>query len=189
MFRTIPNSLVLYPTDAVSAERAVELAVNYHGIVYIKGGRANHPILYSNEEIFEAGKAKVLKQSNSDKLTIVSGGATLFEALKVYEKLSKEGINVRLVDIFSVKPIDKETLIESAKATNGLVYVVEDHYPEGGIGEAVMHALKGERNTQVFHRAVNDIPRSGTPEELYDLFGLSADKVYVEVSQILKENK
>jgi transketolase len=134
MFRTIPNALVLYPSDAVSAERAVEIAANFRGIVYIKGGRANHPILYDNDETFEAGKAKVLKQSQSDKITIVSGGATIFEVLKAHEKFAKEGVNVRVIDIFSVKPIDKDVLIKAAKETNGLVYVVEDHYPEGGIG-------------------------------------------------------
>lgn len=138
MFRTIPNALVLYPSDAVSAERSVEIAANYRGIVYIKGGRANHPIIYDNDEVFEAGKAKILKQTESDKITIVSGGATLFEALKVQEKFLKEGINIRVIDIFTVKPIDKDTLINSASATSGLVYVVEDHYPEGGIGGRII---------------------------------------------------
>lgn len=138
MFRTIPNALVLFPSDAVAAERAVELAANFKGIVYIKGGRANHPIIYENDDTFVAGQAKVVKQSENDKITVVSGGAPLFEVLKVYEKLKAEGVNIRVIDIFSVKPIDKETLTKAANATNGLVYVVEDHYPEGGIGGIII---------------------------------------------------
>lgn len=138
MFRTVPNALVLYPSDAVSTERAVEIAANYKGLVYIKGGRANHPVLYDNEEPFDIKKAKVVKQSSSDKITVVSGGAPLFEVLKAHEKLASEGVNIRVIDIFCVKPIDQETLVKAAKETNGLVYVVEDHYPEGGIGGIII---------------------------------------------------
>jgi transketolase len=134
MFRTIPNSLVFYPSDAVSTEKAVEIAANFNGMVYIKGGRNNHPILYENDEEFGVSTSKVLRKSDKDILTIVSAGAPLFECLKVQENLAKEGINVRVVDVFCVKPIDEKTLINSANETNGLVFVVEDHYPEGGVG-------------------------------------------------------
>jgi transketolase len=134
MFRSIPNSLVLYPSDAVSTEKAIELATNYNGIVYIKGGRANHPILYKNEEEFTISKAKVLKSSENDHITIVSGGVTIFESLKSHDALQKDGINVRVLDIFSVKPIDEELLKKCSDETNGLILVVEDHYEEGGIG-------------------------------------------------------
>lgn len=133
MFRTIPNALVFYPSDAVSTERAVEFAANYNGLVYIKGGRSNHPILYEIDEHFEIGKAKILKQSEKDNITIISSGATLFEALKAYDTLLKEGVTARIVDLFSIKPADEETIIKCAKDTR-LVYVVEDHYPEGGLG-------------------------------------------------------
>jgi transketolase len=188
MFRTVPNALVLYPSDAVSTERAVELAVNYNGLVYIKGGRSNHPILYENDEVFESGKGKVLKSSDKDVVTVVSAGATLFECLKMADEFAKEGVNVRVVDIFSIKPIDEELLKKCSEETNGLFFVVEDHYPEGGVGEAVIHALRKVRNSKVYHRAVFDIPRSGTPEELYDLFGLSAVKLHAELKGILAEN-
>jgi transketolase len=186
MFKTIPHSLVLYPTDAVSTDNAVQLAVNYRGIVYIKGGRANHPVIYNNDEEFAIGKAKVLKSSDNDVLTIVSGGPTLYEALKVYDKLVSEGVHIRIVDIFSVKPVDKETLTKCARET-GIIYVVEDQYAEGGIADSVSAALKLE-NCKIYQRAVTDVPRSGTPEELYDLFGFSANKQYEEVRNILKEN-
>jgi transketolase len=134
LFRSIPDSLVLYPTDAVSAEKALEIAVNYKGVVYIKGGRSNHPILYKNEEEFSIKQAKILKYSDSDLITIVSGGVPVFECLKLHDLLQKEGINVRIVDIFSIKPIDEEFLKKSINETHGLMFVVEDHYAEGGIG-------------------------------------------------------
>ncbi len=134
MFRTIPNSLVLYPSDAVSTENAVKLAVNYNGIVFIKGGRNNHPILYSNEEEFKIGVSKYLRNSDNDVMTVVSGGAPLFEVLKTVDKLKNEGIHIRVVDLFCVKPVDKALLAESAKNSKGLVYVVEDNYYEGGLG-------------------------------------------------------
>lgn len=139
LFRSIPDSLVLYPTDAVSTEKAIEIAVNYKGIVYIKGGRANHPILYKNEENFNIKQAKVLKSSDKDLITIVSGGVPVYECLKLHELLQKQGINVKIVDIFSVKPIDEELLKRSIDETNGLMLVVEDHYAEGGIGGNIFY--------------------------------------------------
>jgi transketolase len=134
MFRTIPNSLVFYPSDAVSTEKAVEIAANYQGMVYIKGGRSNHPILYDNKEVFEIGGSKIIRSSDKDVLTIVSAGATLFECIKAADELAKEGLNVRIVDLFSVKPVDSKTLNKCAEETQGRFFVVEDHYPEGGIG-------------------------------------------------------
>jgi transketolase len=134
MFRTVPNSLVFYPSDAVSTEKAVEIAANFRGIVYIKGGRNNHPVIYDNNEEFSIKQSKVIRSSQNDVCTVVSAGATLFECLKLHDTLAKEGISIRVVDIFCVKPIDDKLLIKCAKETNGLVFVVEDHYPEGGIG-------------------------------------------------------
>jgi len=134
MFRTIPNALVFYPSDAVSTEHAVKLAANYNGIVFIKGGRNNHPILYSNEEQFKIAGSKYLRHSDNDVLTIVSGGPPLFEALKAVDKFKSEGVNIRVVDLFCIKPVDKALLVEAAAAAKGLVYVVEDNYYEGGLG-------------------------------------------------------
>jgi transketolase len=134
LFRSIPNAVVLYPSDAVSTSKAVELATNHRGIVYIKGGRANHDILYDNQEQFSIKQSKVLRRSDKDVLTIISAGPTIYECLKLHDLLSAEGVNVRIVDIFSVKPIDEELLLKCASETNGIFYVVEDHYPEGGIG-------------------------------------------------------
>jgi transketolase len=134
MFRAIPNSIVLYPSDAISTLKAVEIAANFDGIVYIKGGRAAHPYLYNNNEQFSIKQSKVLRVSDKDSLTIVSAGPTIYECLKLHDLLCAEGIKIRVIDIFSVKPVDEELLLKSAVETNGLLYVVEDHYPEGGIG-------------------------------------------------------
>lgn len=134
MFRSIPDSVVLYPSDAVSTEYAVQLAANHYGMVFIKGGRNNHPILYPNDEEFKIGGGKCLRKSESDAITVVSAGPTLFESLKAVDKLKTEGINIRVIDLFSIKPVDKVLLTESAKASNGLVYVVEDNYYEGALG-------------------------------------------------------
>jgi len=187
MFRSIPNAVVFYPSDAVATENAVKLAANYNGTVFVKGGRNNHPILYPNEEEFKIGGSKYIRKSAEDKLTIISGGAPLFEAIKAADKLKSEGINCRIVDLFCIKPVDKDLLAEAAKATNGLIYVVEDCYYEGNLGETVAYALKSEK-TKMYHRAVDRVPRSGTATELYDMFGLSSDKIYLEIKDILSKN-
>lgn len=134
MFRTLPNSLVLFPSDAVSSERAVEIAANYNGMVYIKGGRNSHPVIYENNEPFQYGKCKVIRHSNSDQVTVISAGPPLHELVKTHDILAKEGLNIRLIDIFSVKPIDRDGLVKNIRETNGLAFVAEDHYREGGIG-------------------------------------------------------
>jgi transketolase len=187
MFRSIPNAVVFYPSDAVATENAVKLAANYNGIVFIKGGRNDHPLLYPNEEEFRIGGSKYIRKSTEDKLLIVSGGPPLFEAIKAADRLKSEGINCRIVDMFCVKPVDKDLLSEAAKASNGLIYVVEDCYYEGNLGETVAYALKSE-NTRMYHRAVDRVPRSGTANDLYDMFGLNSDKIYAEIKDILSKN-
>lgn len=187
MFRSIPNAVVFYPSDAVATENAVKLAANYTGTVFIKGGRNNHPVIYPNEEEFKIGGGKYVRKSDNDRITIVSGGAPLFEAIKAADRLKEEGINVRLIDLFCIKPVDQELLIDAIKATKGLLYVVEDCYYEGNLGETVAYALKQE-NTKMYHRAVDRVPRSGTAKDLYDMFGLSAEKIYLELKDILSKN-
>lgn len=196
MFRTIQHSIIFYPSDAVSMERAVELAVNTNGLVYIKGGKSKHKIIYHHNEEFQIGKAKVLRNNQNDKLTIISAGPTIFEAIKVYDFLLKEGIHARIVDLFSIKPIDEELLKKCAQET-GLIYILEDHYPEGGIGgilyflifliEAVCCTLKNEKSAKIFHFAVNELPKTGSKEELYDLFKLSANKIQTEILNNIKD--
>jgi transketolase len=179
-----PNFTVLYPTDGVSTWRAIESAAACDGPVYVRTGRPKTPVIYSPEEKFEVGKCKVLRQSSNDRAAIVAAGVTLFEALKAYDRLSKEGIAVRVIDLYSVQPIDRETLRESARAAGGLVVTVEDHYAHGGLGDAVLAALAGEP-VRLHKLAVREIPRSGKPEELIERFGISAGAIVEAVKKAL----
>jgi len=185
MFRNIPGSTVFYPSDAVSAERAVELAANTKGVCFIRTSRPNVPVIYSNEEPFEVGKAKVVRQSDSDKVTVVASCVTLVEAVKAAETLSASGINIRIVDPFTIKPIDGATIIASAQATGGKIITVEDHYAEGGIGEAVCGAVSEVPNIIVKRLAVREIPRSGKAAELLEKYGISASCIVKAVQSIL----
>ena len=173
MTRAEPNMTVLYPSDAVCGERCVELAAYHPGPVYIRTSRPKTPILYGNDEVFTVGGSKVLRQSNADVATVVGAGVTLFEALKAYDLLKRNGIAIRVIDAYSVQPIDAATLVAAAQATKGVVITVEDHYAAGGLGDAVAEALAPAGYT-VRRLAVTEIPRSGKPDELLDRFGISA---------------
>lgn len=186
MFRTIPGSTVFYPSDAVSTERAVELAANTKGICFIRTSRPNTPVLYKNDEEFIVGKAKIVKSSPKDQVLIIGAGITLHEAVKAAEELIAAGINVRVIDPFTIKPIDAAAIIENAKACGGRIVTVEDHYPEGGLGEAVASAVALERNIIVKKLAVPQVPRSGPPDVLVDAFGLSARSIIAAVEEIIK---
>ena len=183
-YRAIPNSVVLYPSDGVSAERAVALAAEHKGMAYIRTSRPKTLIVYANDEPFAIGKLKVVRRSDKDRLTIVAGGVTLFEALKAADKLAVSGVAVRVIDIFCVKPIDAAGLMENAQQTNSLILTVEDHFAEGGIGEAVAAALS-DTSIRVNRMAVAGVPRSGPPEALLALFGIDAPAIVQRVKALL----
>lgn len=151
----------------MSAWRAVQLAIVAKGPVYIRTTRPKTPVIYTASDDFRIGKARVLRQSNQDDLTIIGAGVTVFEALEAHEKLLKDGVASRVVDIFSVQPIDRHTLIQCARQTGGRVLVVEDHYAHGGIGDAVASALSGE-GARVSKLAVGEIPHSGEAKKLME---------------------
>jgi len=176
MMRAIPHAAVLYPADAVATERLVEAMTQQPGIQYLRLARPKTPILYGANEQFAIGGSKVLRAHAQDRLTIVSAGVTLFEVLKAHDALAREGFHVRVIDAYSVKPIDAETLRAAARATHGRVLTVEDHYGDGGLGDAVLNALAAEP-ASVVKLAVDDIPRSGKPEELLRLFRLDAASI------------
>lgn len=178
-----PNITALYPSDAVSAWRAIELAAANPGIFYVRTSRPATPILYEAGEPFAIGKAKVLRRSDKDRALIVAAGVTLFEALKAYDRLQAEGVSVTVVDLFSVQPIDVQTLRDCAQAVGGNIITVEDHYAHGGIGDAVLSALSSER-VSVHKLAVREIPRSGKPEELIERYGISANAIYDAVRRL-----
>lgn len=184
LFRAVPGMTVLVPSDGVSGEKSVEIAANHIGSVFIRTERNTHPVIYSNEEKFEIGKCKVIKKSDSDKITIVSFGATLYESLEAAKLLEQEGIHCRIIDIFSIKPIDKQGLIDNISQTNNLAYVIEDHYYEGALGEAVMSALSCT-GAKIHHKAVDKVPRSGKPQELYEMYGLDSKSIYGDIKKIL----
>jgi transketolase len=183
MMRAITGATVLYPSDAVSAERLVETAANTPGIVYIRTSRPKTKVLYSNEEYFPAGQSKVLRSSKEDALTVVAAGVTVAEALQAHETLAQEKIAVRVIDLYSVKPVDEETLLKAAAETKGFV-TVEDHSVYGGIGEAVAAVVAGQ--APVRRLGVRDIPRSGKPAELMAVHGIDAAAIVAAVRGALR---
>ena len=182
MFRPIPGSVILYPCDAVSAERAVEQAVRHRGICYIRSSRPKTPVLYSNDEQFPIGGSKTLRKSANDRATVIGAGITVHEALKAASQLESEGISIRVIDAYSVKPIDAEGILSAAKATGGRVIVVEDHYKEGGLGDAVLEAVGNQ--ARVTQLAVHEIPRSGPPEALIEKYGISSSHIVAAVKAL-----
>ena len=186
MMRAIQGASVIYPSDAVSTEQAVRIAANRRGIVYIRTSRPKMPVIYSSDEQFELGKAKVLKQSSEDRLTIVGACVTLFEALAAYDELEAEGIHVRVIDIFSVKPIDEETLRAAGQETNNLILTVEDHSAAGGIGDAVASAV-APAGIRVHQLGVRELPRSGKPDELLAAYGIDRKAIVQKVKSLLAD--
>ncbi len=185
MMRAIEGSTVLYPSDAIATEHAVRLAAEHRGIVYIRTSRPKTPVIYSKVEQFEIGRAKVIRQSSNDKATIVSSGVTLFEALAAYEQLNAEGISVRVIDLFSVKPVDEETLQQAGSETNNLIITVEDHAAWGGIGDAVASAVS-PAGIRVHQLAVREVPRSGKPEELLAAYGIDRTAIVRAVKRAIR---
>jgi transketolase len=185
MFRTLRESVVFYPCDAVSTEKLVEVSAGHRGIVYIRATRNAAPVIYDREESFEIGGSKVVRSSGQDTATVVGAGVTLHEALASYEELREDGILLRVIDLYSIKPIDEATLRQSADATRFIV-TVEDHYAEGGIGEAVRSAL-WDSPVPVYSLAVREMPKSGKPEELLDFEGISRDAIVRIVKQLLEQ--
>lgn len=186
MFRAVPGSTIFYPSDAVSTERATELAANTKGICFIRTSRPATAVLYKNDEPLAIGKAKVIRSSAKDQVLVIGAGVTLHETIKAADELAKIGINVRVIDPFTIKPIDAQTIAKNAKEVGGKVITVEDHYPQGGLGEAVMSVLALERNVIVKKLAVSEIPRSGPSAVLLDNFGISARTIVATVQDILK---
>jgi transketolase len=183
MCRAEPNYAVLYPCDGVSAERLVALAAYHPGPVYIRTSRPKTPVIYGNDEPFEIGGLKVLRESAEDVATVIGAGVTVFEALKAYDRLKAEGTAICVIDLYSLAPIDRNALVAAARATDGHLVTVEDHYPAGGVGDAVAEAV-AEAGFTVHRLAVREIPRSGKAEELLERFGISATHIVAAVPAV-----
>jgi transketolase len=185
MCRAEPNITVLYPCDGVSAEKLVALAAYHPGPVYIRTSRPQTPVIYGNDEVFTVGGLKVIKQSASDVATVIGAGVTVHEALEAYRQLMAAGMSIRVIDLYSVSPVDRDGLIAAGRATGGRLITVEDHYAAGGIGDAVAEAVAGAGLT-VHRLAVREIPHSGKPDELLDRFGISASHIVEAVRSMVR---
>ena len=180
MCRSEPNYTVLYPCDGVSTERLVALMAYHPGPAYMRTSRPKTPVIYSTDETFTIGGLKVLRESDSDVATVIGAGVTVFEALNAYDQLKASGTSIRVIDLYSVAPVDRDGLVKAGRATRGRLITVEDHYATGGVGDAVAEAVAGAGLT-VHRLAVREIPRSGKPEELLERFGISARHIIEEV--------
>jgi transketolase len=188
MCRAQPNIAVLYPCDAVSTERLVTLMAYHPGPAYMRTSRPKTEVIYSAGDTFTIGGLKVLRESASDAATVVAAGVTVFEALEAYARLSAAGRFIRVIDLYSVAPVDRKALIAAGTATGGNIITVEDHYAAGGIGDAVAEAVS-DAAIRVHRVAVREIPRSGKPEELLDRFGISAKHIVEAVQAVLVAQK
>jgi transketolase len=176
MMRAVHGSTVLYPSDANQTAKLVEQMADRGGIVFLRTTRAATPVIYGADEQFPIGGSRVLR--DGDDVAIVAAGITLHESLEAARKLENEGISARVIDLYSVKPVDGETLRSAAEVTGGRVLTVEDHWPEGGIGDAVLEALSdGEAPVRVVRLAVRELPGSGKPAELLAAAGIDAEHI------------
>jgi transketolase len=155
-------------------------------MVYIRTSRPKTTVIYRNEERFEIGGSKTLRESPTDSATVVAAGVTVFEALQAYDRLRQSGINVRIIDAYSIQPIDRATLVRAGRQTGNVLITVEDHYAAGGLGDAVAGAVAPDGIT-VHRLAVGEIPRSGKPEQLLDRFGISAAHIVQAVLKTRQE--
>lgn len=183
MMRSVEGSLVLYPSDATSTTAIMNTLVDESGIKYLRTTRGEGPDIYDKSETFPIGGSKVLHKSENDRVSVVAAGVTLHEALKAYEILKKDGVTLRIIDLYSIKPVDGDTLRQAASETGQLI-TVEDHHPEGGIAEAVLHALSGTP-VPVHSLAVRKTPHSGTKDELLAYEEIDATAIIKKVKEIL----
>jgi transketolase len=181
LMRAIVGSTVLYPAEAVATEKLLEQMAQHKGVCFLRTSRPKTPVIYGNDEPFPIGGAKVLR--TGDKATVVGAGVTLFEALKAADALKAEGINITVIDAYSIKPLGKKEILAAAKKTNNTVITVEDHYSEGGLGDAVAGELSGE-GIKVHKLAVVGIPRSGHAAELMAAFGIDAAAIVKKVKSL-----
>ncbi|HEX6818650.1 MAG TPA: transketolase [Ktedonobacterales bacterium] len=192
MMRAVNGSIVLYPCDANETGHLVAAMADHHGISYLRTTREKTPILYGPDDTFPIGGSKTLRQSSEDKVTVVAAGITVHETLKAYDTLKGEGIAIRVIDAYSVKPIDRDTLLRAAGETGGRVIVVEDHWEQGGLGDAVLEAFAAtaehpaaQKPATVTKLAVHEMPGSGKPDELLHAAGIDAASIVEAVKKLL----
>ncbi|TMD14109.1 MAG: transketolase, partial [Chloroflexi bacterium] len=183
--RAIHSSTVLYPCDPNQTAKLTRIMADTPGIVFMRTTRGAYATLYGANETFKVGGSKVLRQSPKDKVTLIGAGVTLHSCLAAADALAAKKIPARVIDLYSVKPVDVKTLREAARVTNGRLVVVEDHYPEGGIGAAVLEALAGDPPVRLAHLAVKELPESGKPEELMNAAGISSRHIVAAATKLV----
>jgi transketolase len=185
--RAVHSSTVLQPCDANQTAKLVAAMADTEGIVFLRTLRPNTPVIYDADEEFRVGGSRVIRSSDDDDVTIVGTGITVHEALRAAESLEEDGISARVIDLYSIKPIDVETL-QAAAAATGRIVTVEDHFPDGGAGDAVIAALaENGEHVRFTKLAVNDMPRSGKPAELLSAYGIDAEHIAAAVRQLVGE--
>jgi transketolase len=177
-FRAVHGSVVLHPCDGNQTAKLVAAMADVDGIAYLRTLRPATPILYGPDEEFEIGGSRVLRSSEDDEVALVAAGITVHEALRAADLLAEDGIAARVIDLYSIKPLDAETLAAAAEATQGRLVTVEDHWPEGGLGDAVAAVLAStEDPPRVVKLAVREMPGSGKPAELLAAAGIDAEHI------------
>ena len=184
MIRSVYGSTVLYPCDPNQAAKLTRIMADTPGIVFLRTTRGAYPTIYGPSEQFKVGGSKVVRQSPKDKVTLVGAGVTLHNCLAAADQLAAKKIPARVIDLYSVKPLDARTLREAARVTKGRMIVVEDHYPEGGIGEAVLEALAADPPAHFVHLAVKSLPGSGKPEELMNAAGIGTRQIVAAATKL-----
>jgi len=183
MMRAVVGSTVLYPSDAVSTEKLMDQMAANKGVCFLRTSRPKTAVLYANEEQFPIGGAKILRQADGDKVTVVGAGVTLYEALKAADTLKNEGIGITVIDAYSIKPLGADVIRDAAAKTGNLVVTVEDHYAEGGLGDAVAGELSAS-GVKVHKLAVTELPHSGKPDELLAKYGIDAASIVRKVKSL-----
>ena len=182
--RAVEGSTVLYPCDPNQTAKLTRLMVDQPGVVFMRTTRGAYPTLYTAGESFKIGGSKVLRQSPKDKVALIGAGVTLHNCLDAADALAAKKIPVRVIDLYSVKPVDVRTLREAARVTKGRLVVVEDHYPEGGLGATVLEALASDPGIRLVHLAVRGLPGSGKPEELMNAAGISSRQIVAAATKL-----
>jgi transketolase len=186
-FRALGGSVVLYPSDPNQTAKLVEAMADFDGISYLRSSRSGMPTIYDADESFEIGGAKVVRESDQDQVALIGAGVTLHEALKAADELAQDGIHARVIDLYSVKPVDAGTLAAASRATGGRLVVVEDHWAEGGIGDAVLDVFAdADERPRVVKLAVHEIPGSGKGAELLHAAGIDADAIVAAAKRLVE---
>jgi transketolase len=187
MMRAVQGSTVLYPSDATSTAALVRAMADRPGVSYLRTTRGAYPVLYETGETFPVGGSKVLRSGDGDTVALIGAGVTLHACLAAADRLAADGISARVIDLYSVKPVDTETLLAAVAATGGRLVIAEDHHPAGGLGSAVTAALleAGPQTLRVAHLAVRQLPGSGTSEELLAAAGIDAQHIAAAARDLL----